>query len=110
MELTILYTTWPDRAAAMTAAKALVGERLAACCNLLGAIESVYRWDGQVQCAPEFAMLVKTTSQRADAAKARILALHSYEIPAIIAISPDAVSSCDSFLQWVARETDPQAS
>lgn len=81
-------------------AQALVSERLAACVNIIGPIESVYRWQAKVESAPEFLMLVKTV--RANSAKvlSRIRELHSYELPEAIEVSIDAGSP--EYLKWIA--------
>jgi periplasmic divalent cation tolerance protein len=64
-------------------AAALVEERLAACCNILGPCKSVYRWQGEIERASEVPMIAKTRSDMADALIARVSALHSYDNPAI---------------------------
>lgn len=85
-------------------ARALVGERLAACVNILGAVRSVYRWQGAVERADEVAMIVKTTEALFERLAARVRTLHSYDTPAIVAwpiVAGDA-----AYLDWIAGETD----
>ncbi len=101
----LLYTTWPDEETALAAARTLVDERLAACVNVLGAAASVYRWQGAVEQTTEVGALVKTTADRANAACARIAALHPYETPAILAIPVDAAGTHGPFAEWIAHET-----
>ena len=99
-----VYIIAADADEAERIAEALVAERLAACVNLLGSVTSVYRWKGAVERANEVALIVKTRRDLFDRLAARVRALHSYEIPAIVAwpiVAGDA-----AYLAWVAEETD----
>jgi periplasmic divalent cation tolerance protein len=98
-----VYIVAADTAEAERIAEALVAERLAACVNILGAVRSVYRWQGAVERADEVAMIAKTTETLFDALNARVRALHSYDTPAIVAwpiVAGDA-----AYLDWIAAET-----
>jgi periplasmic divalent cation tolerance protein len=88
-------------------AEALVGERLAACVNVLPCVASVYRWQGQVERAEESLLLVKTTRPRLEALTARIVELHPYELPEVVAV--DIAGGLPGYLAWIADETDPGA-
>jgi periplasmic divalent cation tolerance protein len=95
----IVLCTFPDADGAQAAAGALVGDRLAACVNLLPGVTSVYRWEGEVHTDRE-ALLVAKTSRRALAAlEARILELHPYDVPEIVAV--DITAGLPAYLQWV---------
>lgn len=89
----------PDLACARHLAETLVGERLAACVNVLPGVQSVYRWQGQMQSETEVLLLIKTTAERFDALKARLLALHPYELPELVA-TPVAAGHA-AYLDWV---------
>lgn len=104
--IALLYATFPDWPTAERIAAQLVEEQLAACCNLLPAMQSIYRWEGAVQQAEEVAMLVKTTPSTAGAAMARIAALHPYENPAILRLPVE--DAHPAFAAWVAAETKPR--
>ena len=93
------YVTAADEDEARRIARALVEERLAACANILGRIESVYHWEGAVQTATETALLAKTTEACFDALAARVRELHSYELPCIVAV-PLARGEA-GFLGWI---------
>jgi periplasmic divalent cation tolerance protein len=100
--LVVLVTTpTPERAAEI--ARALVEERLAACGNVLPAIRSIYRWEGKVQDEAEALLVLKTTRARLEALRARVLALHPYEVPEVIALPVEAGS--EAYLAWIAGET-----
>ena len=85
-EALIVLTTWPDAKSARAAARALVEEKLAACGNIVLGMESIYRWEGAVETSAEVLSIFKTTVARYAQLEARIKALHSYEVPEIIAL------------------------
>lgn len=103
-DIVFLYVTAPDEALATSIADTLVGERLAACVNIIPGVRSVYRWKGAVERGEEAAMIVKTTAATAAAARAAIARLHPYETPVIAAIGVDAANSGGPFLDWVRNE------
>lgn len=99
----MVYVTFDSRAAALHVARTVVEERLAACANLRGAGDAVYVWDGAVQEAQEWVVLFKTRTTRFDALKARIVALHSYEVPCIVAWN--ILEGHPAFLDWIDEMT-----
>ncbi len=99
----LLLTTCPDLASAERIATALVGERLAACVTRLDGAHSTYRWQGQVTTDTELQLLVKTTASRIDAAMARLLELHPYELPECIAVETRA--GLPAYLDWIRAQT-----
>ena len=99
----LLFTTCPDADSAAAIARALVGERLAACVTRLPAGTSTYRWQGEVTEDSEFQLLVKTTGSRLDAAIARIRELHPYELPELLAVAASA--GLPAYLNWIGSET-----
>ena len=99
-DVLLCLTTCPDEASARAIADALVEERLAACVNRLPGVQSTYRWKGEVCREPEQLLLIKTTAERLDAMKSRLLALHPYELPELIVV--EAASGHAAYLDWVA--------
>ncbi len=100
--LVVLVTTpSPERAAEI--ARALVEERLAACGNVVPGLRSIYRWEGKVQDDAEALLVLKTTRARFEALRDRVLALHPYEVPEVIALPVEAGSA--AYLAWIAGET-----
>ncbi|MFT3917164.1 MAG: divalent-cation tolerance protein CutA [Anaeromyxobacteraceae bacterium] len=93
----------PERAAEL--ARAVVEERLAACGNVVPGVRSIYRWEGKVVDEPEALLVLKTTRDRLDALQERVLALHPYEVPEVLALSVDA--GAERYLGWVHAETHP---
>ena len=80
-----VYATFADEEEARRIGRLCVEERLAACVNILGAIHSIYRWQGVIEEGAEVAALFKTTAEGANALIARIAELHSYDVPAAVA-------------------------
>jgi periplasmic divalent cation tolerance protein len=100
--LVVLVTApTPERAAEI--ARAVVEERLAACGNVVPGLRSIYRWEGKVQEDAEALLVLKTTRARLDALRERVLALHPYEVPEVIALPVEAGSA--PYLAWIAAET-----
>lgn len=101
-ELVVLVTTSTrDEAAAI--ADALVSERLAACVNIVPAIESVYRWEGKITRDSEALMIIKTTDERYPEVERRIKELHSYSTPEVVALRIERGS--EQYLTWLRDST-----
>jgi periplasmic divalent cation tolerance protein len=105
-EALIVFVTVPSRADGERIAEALVGERLAACANLVGPIRSIYRWQGEICRDDEHLMLIKTTRERYAALEARVKALHSYEVPEVVAVPVELGSA--AYLNWIKSVTGDQ--
>jgi periplasmic divalent cation tolerance protein len=84
-------------------AEALVHSKLAACVNLLPGVQSIYRWEGELERAAEVLLLIKSTADRFEELRVRITELHSYDTPEIIALPISAAS--EKYLNWFRRET-----
>jgi periplasmic divalent cation tolerance protein len=96
----VVLVTVPSREDGERIAEALVGESLAACVNLVGPIRSIYRWQGAVCRDDEHLLLIKTTPAGYPALEARVLELHTYENPEVIALSVEQGAA--KYLEWVA--------
>jgi periplasmic divalent cation tolerance protein len=94
----IVLVTCADLAEARRIGRALVEANLAACVHLRPH-EAIYRWQGTIEQAEEYALLAKTTRAGFAALQARVLALHSYDLPAIIALP--VVAGHAPFLAWL---------
>lgn len=103
----LAFCTCPDAATASRIAEALVGERLAACVSVLPGMQSVYRWQGSVQRADEVQLLIKTVATRMPAVAKRIVALHPYELPEVVAV--EAAAGLPAYLEWISTEVAPDA-
>jgi periplasmic divalent cation tolerance protein len=100
--LVVLVTT-PTAEKAAELARALVEERLAACGNVVPGVRSIYRWEGKVQDDVEALLVLKTTRARFEALRERVLALHPYAVPEVLALPVEAGS--EAYLAWIGGET-----
>ena len=98
-------TNAPDAETAQRIARALVEERLAACVNVLAPCQSVYRWQGEVEAAQEFPLLIKTAQDRFPALQRRITELHPYEVPELLSWRPSG--GLPAYASWVIQQTRP---
>ena len=104
-----LASAWIVCASAQEAeriATTLVEERLAACCNILAPVSSIYRWEGTVERAQEVPIIAKTDMASADALIVRVKELHSYDVPAIAIWPISAIP--DDYARWIEENTGPQ--
>jgi periplasmic divalent cation tolerance protein len=97
----LVLTTTGSQAEAEKIARTLVDRQLAACVNIVPQIQSVYRWEGKVETAEEYLLLVKTRQDREAEVCAAIRELHSYELPECIVISIEGGSK--EYLQWLSE-------
>ena len=102
-EVRVVLVTAPDAATAEALARRLVEERLAACANLIPAVRSIYRWEGEVQDDAEVLLILKTRKARVTALAARVQALHPYDLPEVIALTASGGSA--AYLDWVIAES-----
>jgi len=102
-DIKFVYATFPDEAAAETVGSELVSSGLAACVNILGAITSIYIWDGRLCREREIAVIAKTRSELADAVVAEIKSRHPYDTPAILILPVSGGSQ--PFIDWIANAT-----
>lgn len=101
----IVLCTFPSADEARQIGTALVEKQLAACVNLIPAVESIYRWQGKVEQAAEMLAIFKTSAAAYPEFARELSTLHPYEVPEIIALEPAAVA--DSYRRWVLLETPP---
>ena len=99
MDTRIVLTTAGSKEEARKISRQLVERRLAACVNLVGPIESVYRWQGDVESAEEWLLLIKTTAAAFEAVRDAIRELHSYELPECVSVPITAGSA--EYLAWI---------
>ena len=98
-EYQIVLSTCPNAECARRMADELVRGGLAACVNILPSMQSVYRWRGQVESAEEHLLVIKGRANDFAAIQARVLALHPYELPEIIAVP--IVGGLPAYLSWL---------
>ncbi len=87
-----VFITAPNFAEAEKLASVLVEERLAACVNVVPGCRSVYRWEGELVKDDEVLMVVKSARRHFETLEKRVTALHSYDVPEIVAVELSCLS------------------
>jgi periplasmic divalent cation tolerance protein len=100
---TVVFITAPNEEEAAGIAKALIGEKLAACVNIVKNVRSIYRWKGKIEDDAEVIMIVKTQKKLFNALCERVKKLHSYDVPEVISL-PITEGSKD-YLAWLIEST-----
>ena len=95
----LVLSSTSSREEAQKIAEALVEGRLAACVQIVGPIHSVYRWQGAVEEAEEFLLLMKTTVTSLPRLRNELKSLHSYEVPECIEIPIE--SGLPAYMEWI---------
>lgn len=85
-------------------AHSLVSERLAACVNIVGPVRSIYRWQGEIEDAEEHLLVIKTRTSMYAALERRVIELHSYEVPEVIALR--IARGSKAYLDWLTTSAD----
>ncbi len=102
----VVLVTCASAGQARKIARALVAARLAACGNVFESpVRSIYRWKGKVELAKEFLLVLKTTRKRFAAVERAVRALHTYEVPEIIALP--VIGGARSYLKWITDSVAP---
>jgi periplasmic divalent cation tolerance protein len=99
----IILITAGSKEEAGNIAHALVERKLAACVNIVPRIGSVYRWQGKVETAQEWLLLIKTQVKLYERVRDALKELHSYDLPECVMLEVSAGSS--EYLNWIAENT-----
>jgi periplasmic divalent cation tolerance protein len=102
-EAILVLTNLPDGQSAHALARRLVELKLAACVNIFPSVQSIYRWEGEIEEANETAIMIKTTHMRYVEIESTIKANHPYQVPEIIAIP--IVEGLPAYVAWLKEET-----
>ena len=102
MNQQFVYMTAGSLEEAQRIGRTLVEDRMAACVNIIDGMQSVYRWEGNLEEGREVVMIAKTTRDRLPALTQRVKALHSYDCPCIVSFAIDGGNP--DFLQWIGAE------
>ncbi|MEY3895515.1 MAG: hypothetical protein RLZZ214_1034 [Verrucomicrobiota bacterium] len=101
-DVLVILCTFPDSEQARQIGTVLVETQLAACVNLVPAVESIYRWQGKIEMATEVLAVFKTTAAVFTEFQEKLAELHPYDVPEIIALNPEKVS--ETYRAWVCGE------
>jgi len=99
----VVFMTAPGEAEAAAIGKAVVEEGLAACCNIVTGLRSIYKWQGRLCDEGEVLCILKTRSGLFEALKVKLVELHSYEVPEVIAV--DITDGHGDYLKWIDEVT-----
>lgn len=102
MAAKFIYMTAGNKAEAQKIAKSLVEHRLAACVNILENMQSVYRWENDIQEDTEVVLIAKTTERLVSELIEKVKSLHSYECPCIVSLP--IIDGHAPFLKWIHDE------
>ncbi len=99
----VVYITASSVQEAKKIGRKLVEEKLAACANIISPINSIYRWQGKICDDKEALIILKTKKILFKKIENKVKALHSYEVPEVIAIP--IIEGSDKYLSWLKNET-----
>ena len=99
----VVFVTTNSAKEAKKISRTLVEEKLAACCNIISPIQSIYQWQGKICEDKEILIMLKTKKNLFKQVDARVRELHSYEVPEVIAIP--IVEGSDKYMSWLKNET-----
>lgn len=103
-EIVLLYCTTASIAEAEAIAQKVVGERLAACANIIPGMRSVYWWQGKLEHGEEAVLILKTRADLVEAATAAVKAAHSYSVPCVLPLALGQGGNVD-YIAWLQAET-----
>ena len=102
-EMIVVLTTLTDIEKAKSLAYQIVDQHLAACCNIVPTITSIYRWQGELCDQQECLLVMKTLKNRYKALDQLVRSQHPYEVPELLSLP---VTNCfDEYLSWVVEAT-----
>jgi periplasmic divalent cation tolerance protein len=99
----VVFSTAPNAEDASSIATAVVDEGLAACCNIVPGLRSIYKWKGELCDEPEVLCIFKTRAGLFEKLRDRIKELHSYEVPEVVSIAID--NGLPEYLDWITGDT-----
>ena len=103
-KLLVVVTSLPNTETAKNLARALVDARMAACVQLMGGIQSIYRWEGKICEEQEVLLSAKTTDSKWSEISAFIQSTHPYDLSEILAFSPEQYEK--QYGKWVESEVN----
>ena len=106
MSALIIYCSSPDAETSRLLAHTLVEERLAAGVNIIPGLYSVYHWQNQIETTNEELLLIETSQANYSAIEARVIELHPYELPKLIAVPIE--QGLPAYLSWITQHSQRQ--
>jgi periplasmic divalent cation tolerance protein len=103
-DFAIVLSTYPADHDVSALAHTLVEEHLAACVNVLPAMQSFYRWEGKIEQATERQLVIKTTAGRLTGLRSRLSELHPYDVPEFLVLRIE--EGAESYLSWLQQSVE----
>ncbi len=100
----VVFCTVPNEATAQEIARQLVEEKLAACCNIIPGLKSIYTWENKIQEDAEHLLLIKSRQMVFSRLEDRIKELHPYRIPEIISLP--IIKGNKEYLKWIGENVE----
>ncbi len=98
-----VYITAADEDEAHRIGRALVELRLAACANIIGGVNSIYWWEGEIHQDSEAILIAKTRESAVPTLVEKVRSMHSYDCPCIISLP--ILEGNPDYLKWIESET-----
>ena len=98
----VAFTACDSEESAVALGRTLVEQRLAACVNIVPGARSIYRWQGKIEDAAEWVLIIKSRRDLFGQFREAIAKTHSYEVPEMIALP--IVDGSEAYLEWLDRE------
>ena len=95
----VTLVTVPSKEEGEKISRSLVEKDLAACVNIIPSVQSVYKWEGEINTDNEFLLIIKGRTDNLEALGKEVLQLHSYETPEVISFSIDKGNK--EYLDWM---------
>jgi periplasmic divalent cation tolerance protein len=95
----VVLTTCGSQEEGRQIARALVERRLAACVNIVPHVEAVYQWEGKIETANEWLLVIKTTAGMVGSLRDAVRELHTYKVPEFLVIAIEDGSA--AYLDWI---------
>ena len=99
MAVSLIYITCKNADEAVAIGRILVAEKYVDCANILPHTTALFEWDGVICSESEAVLLLKTTTDAVATVTERVKALHSYDLPCVIALP--ITGGNQTFLDWV---------
>ena len=95
----IVLVTTSSKREAEKITKNLLDLKLIACGNIIGPVCSIFRWSGKIEKAEEYLTIMKTRKNLFEKLAEAVKAMHSYEVPEILAVP--VVDGSKAYLDWL---------
>ena len=97
----ITLVTVPSKEESEKISRSLVEKDLAACVNIIPSVQSVYKWEGEINTDNELLLVIKGRTDNLEALEKEVLQLHSYDTPEVISFSIEKGNK--EYLNWLSN-------